>query len=58
MVLRFREALAPLLPGRPRAGIAGTRFAATLAAATSGSSLTTVPAGGDAAFLAPLPAAC
>ena len=57
LVLRLREALAPLLPGRPRAGIAGTRFAATLAAARSGPSLLSVPANGDAAFLAPLPAA-
>jgi protein ImuB len=56
MVLRFREALAALLPGRPRAGIAETRFAATLAAATARGSLTTVPLGGDTAFLAPLPA--
>ena len=56
LVLRLREALAPLLPGRPRAGIAETRFAATLAAAGAGQSLRSVPAGGDAAFLAPLQA--
>ena len=56
LVLRLREALAPLLPGRPRAGIAGTRFAATLAAARAGHSLISVPAGDDAVFLAPLPA--
>ena len=53
---RIREALAPLLPGRPRAGIAGTRFAATLAAASAGNELVGVPPGEDAAFLAPLPA--
>ena len=57
LVLRLREALKPLLPGRPRAGIAGTRFAATLAAAGAGQSLVSVPPGGDAAFLAPHPAA-
>ena len=56
LVLRLREALRPLLPGRPRAGIAGTRFAATLAAATARESLVSVPTDGDAAFLAPLPA--
>jgi protein ImuB len=56
MLLRFREALRPLLPGRPRAGIAQTRFAATLAAATSRGTLISVPLGGDAAFLAPLAA--
>jgi protein ImuB len=56
MLLRFREALAPLLPGRPRAGIAETRFAATLAAATARESCTIVPQGEDAAFLASLPA--
>jgi len=57
LLLRLREALKPLLPGRPRAGIAGTRFAATLAAAAAGQSLVNVPPGGDAAFLAPHPAA-
>jgi protein ImuB len=57
LVFRLREALEPLLPGRPRAGIAGTRFAATLAAATAGQSVGRVPPAGDAAFLAPHPAA-
>jgi protein ImuB len=56
LVLRFREALKPLLPGRPRAGIAGTKFAATIAAARAGQSLVSVPPGGDQAFLAPHPA--
>ena len=56
LVLRLREALKPLLPGRPRAGIAATRFAATVAAATAGQSLVTIPPGGDAGFLAPHPA--
>ena len=32
LVERIREALAPILPGTPRAGIAGTRFAALVAA--------------------------
>ena len=57
LVLRLREALKPLLPGRPGAGIAGTRFAATLAAAGAGESPVSVPPGGDAGFLAPHPAA-
>ena len=57
LVTRLREALRPVLPGRPRAGIAGTRFAATLAAATAGRSVVGVPRDGEAAFLAPLPAA-
>jgi len=83
LVERIREALGPILPGRPRAGIAGTRFAATLAAALAGAAgedeaaggldgprrpgrapggaeraagLRSVPPGGEAAFLAPLPA--
>jgi len=60
LVGKVRAALAPLLPGTPRAGIAGTRFAAALAAAT-GPGATSVPAilvrpGDDAAFLAPFPA--
>ena len=37
LVERIREALAPILPGAPRAGIAGTRFAALVAAASAGS---------------------
>jgi protein ImuB len=56
LVLRLREALQPLLPGRPRVGIAGTRFAATLASAHAGQSFFSVPPGGDAGFLAPHPA--
>lgn len=57
LVDRMRAAVAPLLPGRPRAGIAGTRFAATIAAAVAGSDpVRSVPPGGDGAFLAPLPA--
>ncbi len=56
LVLRLRQALQPLLPGRPRAGIATTRFAATLAAARAGHNLISVPAGEDAIFLAPLAA--
>jgi len=106
LVERIGAALAPLLPGRPLAGIAGTRFAAAgaarrgppgradaatgsgampdaapgvtardgaapvgvlaalpgaardagLAARDAGLAARTVPPGGDAAFLAPLPA--
>ena len=56
LVGRVREALAPVLPGTPRAGIAGTRFAA-LVAATNGLPLHSVMPGGEAAFLEPLPAA-
>ncbi|HEY7591472.1 MAG TPA: hypothetical protein VH723_10795 [Candidatus Limnocylindrales bacterium] len=58
LVERLTEALAPVLPGPPRAGIAGTRFAATVAAghAKAGSPVTVAP-GGDAEWLAPLPAA-
>lgn len=57
LVERVAAALAPLLAGAPRSGIAGTRFAATVAAAASPSGgLVTVPPGEDAAFLAPLPA--
>jgi nucleotidyltransferase/DNA polymerase involved in DNA repair len=58
LVERIRTALAPILPGTPRAGIAGTRFAALIAAGMpSGTSLTSVEPGGEAPFLAPLPAA-
>jgi protein ImuB len=53
LVERIRAALAPILPGTPRAGIAGTRFAALVAAgmpspATSGPRHVpvTTPAGG------------
>jgi protein ImuB len=62
LVERIGAALAPLLPGRPLAGIAGTRFAAAVAARLgppgrdAGLAERTVPPGGDAAFLAPLPA--
>ena len=61
LVGKARAALVPLLPGTPRAGIAGTRFAAALAAATgpgpSAVPAVLVPPGDDAAFLAPFPAA-
>jgi nucleotidyltransferase/DNA polymerase involved in DNA repair len=63
LVERMRDALAPILPGQPRAGIAGTRFAAVVAAspavnrALPGGDLVAVPPGDEAAFLAPLPAA-
>ena len=61
LVGKVRAALGPLLPGTPRAGIAGTRFAAALAAATgpgpSAVPAVLVPPGEDAAFLAPFPAA-
>jgi protein ImuB len=57
LVERLRTAVAPVLPGRPRAGIAGTRFAATIAAAVSGPDrLRSVPPGADREFLAPFPA--
>jgi len=90
LVGRVGAALAPLLPGRPLAGIARTRFAAAVAARLgppgrpdaaaadeappdvaapgggraapagiardAGLVARTVPPGGDAAFLAPLPA--
>jgi nucleotidyltransferase/DNA polymerase involved in DNA repair len=54
---RIAGALEPLLAGSPRAGIAGTRFAATVAAlAAEPDALVSVPPGGEARFLAPLPA--
>lgn len=58
LVGRVVDALAPLLPGPPRAGIAGTSFAATVAAAHAAvdGTPTLVPPGDDAAFLAPFPA--
>jgi nucleotidyltransferase/DNA polymerase involved in DNA repair len=57
LVGRLAGALEPLLPGAPLAGIAGTRFAATIAAARAGvTAPIIVPPGADAAFLAPLPA--
>ena len=47
----------PILPGAPRPGIAGTRFAATVAAANATPpEPRIVRPGGEAAFLAPLPA--
>ncbi len=53
---RIGDALAPILAGRPRSGIAGTRFAATVAAAAADAgALVTVPSGAEANFLAPLP---
>jgi hypothetical protein len=57
LVERIATALGPVLPGSPRAGIGGTRFAATVAAghAPPGRPVLVAP-GGDAAFLAPLPA--
>jgi impB/mucB/samB family protein len=54
---RIGGALAPLLAGEPRAGIAGTRFAATVAAlAAAPGGLVSVPLGAEADFLAPQPA--
>ena len=57
VVARLVDALAPILPGSPRPGIVGTRFVATVAAAhTTPPEPRIVRPGGDAAFLAPLPA--
>ena len=57
LVERVAAALAPLLAGAPRSGIAGTRFVAMVAAAAGApGGLVAVPVGGEAAFLAPLPA--
>ncbi len=57
MVERISAALEEPLAGRPRAGIAGTRFAATVAAlAAQPGALVSVPPGAEAEFLAPLPA--
>jgi nucleotidyltransferase/DNA polymerase involved in DNA repair len=56
LVERLVRALDGGLPGAPRPGIAGTRFAATVAAGhTEPGVLRTVEPGDDAAFLAPLP---
>lgn len=56
LVARIVAALAPILPGPPGAGIAGTRFAATVAAAHAAPPAPlVVPTGGEAAHLAPLP---
>ena len=56
MVGRMGLALGCLLPGPARAGIAGTHFGATIAAGLARDHPLVVPPGGDAAFLAPLPA--
>ncbi len=58
LVARINEALAPVLPGPPRAGAAGTGFAAGVAAAhaEAGGPPLLVPPGDDAQFLAPYPA--
>ncbi|MCJ7709320.1 MAG: hypothetical protein MUQ32_00670, partial [Chloroflexi bacterium] len=58
LVVRVTEALAPVLPGPPRAGIAGTAFAAGIAAAHTpeGAPPMLVPPGDDERFLAPYPA--
>jgi protein ImuB len=58
LVARFDDALAQVLPGTPRAGIAGTSFAASVAAAHApeGGAPILVPPGDDAVFLAPYPA--
>lgn len=55
---RIRDALAPILPGPPRSGVAGTGFAATVAAAhaTEGGPPVLVAPGDDERFLAPFPA--
>jgi protein ImuB len=56
LVSRLVEALRDVLPGAPRPGIAGTRFAATVAAGHAEPGVARiVPADGDAGFLAPLP---
>ncbi len=58
LVARMATALAPVLPGPPRAGIAGTAFAASVAAAHAkegGPPLLVAP-GDDERFLAPYPA--
>ena len=53
LVERIDRAIAPFLAGRSRSGIAGTRFAAMVAAAAAKpGSLVTVPAGAEAHFLA------
>ena len=58
LVERLTTALAPILPGAPRIGIAGTRFAATTAAgvAEAPGRPRIVAPGDEAAFLGPLPA--
>ena len=55
---RVAAALEPHLAGRARMGIAGTRFAATVAAAAApDGGLISVPPGAEATFLGPLPSA-
>jgi protein ImuB len=55
---RLAEATATIVPGPPLAGIAGTSFAATVAAARAvGGEPCIVEEAGEAGFLAPLPAA-
>ncbi len=57
LAARLASAVEGLLPGRPNLGIAGTRFAATVAAVLARPGVPiVVPPGGEAAFLAPLPA--
>jgi protein ImuB len=57
LVERLSAVAASVLPGRARAGIAGTRFTATLAAAyASPDEPTIVPADAEPAWLAPRPA--
>ena len=58
LVARMGEALAPVLPGPLQAGVAGTSFAAFVAAAhaPAGGEPILVPPGDDARFLAPYPA--
>ncbi|HEX7949799.1 MAG TPA: hypothetical protein VF494_05595 [Candidatus Limnocylindrales bacterium] len=56
LVATVVDALEPVVAGRARAGIAGTRFAATVAAAAAKpGELVSVPPGDEARFLAPLP---
>ncbi len=57
LIERLVAAVAPVLPTPPRVGIAGTRFAATIAAgrAVPGHAVV-VPPGADATFLGSLPA--
>jgi nucleotidyltransferase/DNA polymerase involved in DNA repair len=57
LVATVVEALETLVAGRARAGIAGTRFAATVAAAAAApGDLVSVPPGDERPFLGPLPA--
>ena len=59
LVQRALALVAPLVPGRPRAGIGNTRFGAAVAARL-GADAGAIPTGGrreEAAFLAPLPLA-